>query len=517
MAHVVPRELLACYRPNTMFATRLRFSWPFCVAVACMLVSAVLSRSFFHLDEHYMTLEFAGVKLGRLTASGAPLEYGLKMRSWLLPALYTVLIRVMESMGLQNPFWQATLLRLGHGVLAMAATVALARHTVGENPWRRSWIWLYAFVPYLAVRTSAENLSGVLLAFAVLAGERGLEKRRVQDFCLSGVLFGLAFEVRYQVLFVVLGYALSVALRRASPSPKHLASLLVGGLSALALGACCNRWGYGSWEPPLCAYYTQNIVRGMADSFGREPWFAFAYLPLANLCAVSALVCMASAIFYVVKNPKTALSGPLMVGVLGQSVFAHKEERFLFPLLPFAVAASAWTLAQLAPRISAAWHTSSTALRCAAAPVAALLFALNLIPLLALTLLPVNWRGSVRTMEYVYNAQNAFGTRPVRIVDAAPNNVWHMRFYANPVWTRWKGERLHCPPTERTLVLVNPMQLRLPDTDANCTYTLGMTELELATPWVSRDTVERFAHAWPGKPLPTIDWQAVYELKPIAP
>ncbi len=196
-----------------------------------------------------MTLEFAGVKLGRLTPEQAPLEYGLKMRSWLLPALYTFLIRVMETLGVHNPFAQVTLLRVGHGAVSLAAIAFLMRHTLGEAHWRQSWVWLYAFVPYLAVRTSAENLTGALLAFGVLLAERSLRalhRSRQRDFWLSGLAFGLAFEARYQVLFIVLGYVLSVALRRSVPSPKHIAIVISGSLSALAIGALCNRWGYGS-------------------------------------------------------------------------------------------------------------------------------------------------------------------------------------------------------------------------------------------------------------------------------
>ncbi len=253
----------------------------------------------------------------------------------------------------------------------------------------------------------------------------------------------------------------------------------------------------------------------MADSFGLEPWFAFAYLPLGNLCVVSALACMITMLVYLRQHPKSALSGALIVGIVGQSLFGHKEERFVFPLLPFAMAASAHALPGLAERLDA-WLRDSRFVRWSLSPVLLLLVALNMVVLFALTLWPINWRGSVRTMQAVYNAQQS-DPRTLRVIDAAPNNVWHMRFYANPTWARWTGETLHCNHSERTLVLVNPLHLTLPDIDAECTYARLMTEFDLARPWLTPAQLQATAHALPGKPLPVIDWQAVYELSPANP
>jgi len=52
-----------------------------------MLLAAWRSAGYYHADEQFQTLEFAGAKLGLTPVEALPWEHRLRMRSWLQPGL----------------------------------------------------------------------------------------------------------------------------------------------------------------------------------------------------------------------------------------------------------------------------------------------------------------------------------------------------------------------------------------------------------------------------------------------
>src|SRR5438309_348816 len=68
------------------------------------------------------------------------------------------------------------------------------------------------FIPYLAVRTSSESLSGDFFAIGVAllmlgssAAEAGGRRFPIAALLTAGLCFGLAFDFRYQIAFAVAG------------------------------------------------------------------------------------------------------------------------------------------------------------------------------------------------------------------------------------------------------------------------------------------------------------------------
>lgn len=491
----------------------------FALALALTVAAAIFSASYFHPDEHFQTLEFASLKLGRATPATAVPEYVLKMRSWLLPFVDTMWVRLFEACGLRNPFTQVMMLRLLHGALSLSATVALMRSVFsdrdvsnGQKPeaWRWSWVWLFAFVPYLAVRTSAENVAGALFAWSFVMFERARTAQVMRPgraALLGGALLGMAFEVRFQILFLAAGYLLALIVRKRRVRLASAAWAAAGFVGAIALGALCNRWGYGSWEFPLLSYYTQNISKGMARSFGVEPWFAFSYLPIVNVCMPAAVLCIVAAAHFVYKHPRHALSCILTVGLVGQSVFSHKEERFLFPMIPVGLAAAAVSMTEVRGR----WQQLVQRLG-RAAWLPRVLFALacfaNALVMILLVFFPLNWRGSYRVHRVIDAASKEGSTR---VVDVA-GNASRMPFYSSVPWYA-PAPPLSCNGYHTTLVLVDALAPTLPAAEANCAYTLRMSELEMLAPVISSAMMTKFAHALPGKPAPKVRWHAVYALR----
>lgn len=302
---------------------------------AVVIVTAWFSNLFYFPDEHYQVLEFMSHRLGITPASALPWEFHQRIRPWLQPAIYTAIAVPLRSLGVSDMFTVAFILRLATGLFSVAALAVFARAllpTIANDEARRfflRYLPLFGFLPYLFVRTSSETFSAAFFALAIAAVLNNQSPRRM---ALAGLLCGLAFESRYQTALLGLGlFAWAALIARARIAA--LAAFIAGGLAALAIGALCDRWGYGAWVFPPFDYFNVNIIQGVAaKTFGREPIFAYLYLlPATGFFAIT-LVVMAAMLAMWIRNPRHAVTWATLPFVALHVLVAHKEARFLFPL-----------------------------------------------------------------------------------------------------------------------------------------------------------------------------------------
>jgi phosphatidylinositol glycan class B len=297
-----------------------------------VIVTAWFSDLFYFPDEHYQVLELMAFKLGITPASALPWEFAARIRPWTQPAIYYAIAAPLRALGVTDMFTVSFILRLTTGLFSVAALAAFARSllpTIQGDDARRFFIRylpLFGFLPYLFVRTSSETFSAAFIALALAAA---LNRR----LALAGLLCGLAFECRYQTALMGLGLFAWVAVI-ARARTRALAAFVGGGLAALVIGALCDRWGYGAWVFPPFDYFNVNIMQGVAArTFGREPVFAYLYLlPATGFFAIT-LVVMAAMLAMWLRNPRHAVTWMSLPFVALHVMVAHKEARFLFPLV----------------------------------------------------------------------------------------------------------------------------------------------------------------------------------------
>jgi GPI mannosyltransferase 3 len=335
----------------------LRFNEKALLALSLLIVvvTAFQSVTFFHPDEHFQILEFAGLKLGFTPVSALPWEFSAGIRPFLQPALCFAVIRGLQAIGIEDRFAFALALRVLFGTLYWMSIVWLFKAHERElfpidGRGRRSLYWaLFAgFLPYLAVRTSSETFSAALFALGtallvsklrtpVTHGAPLMPALGGSTALVAGCLLGLAFEARYQTAIMTLGLAGWLLSSRISRSSWFA---LTGGFGlALAAGAFCDRWGYGSWCFPAAAYFKANLLQGVAKLYGTSPFFGYLYLPVANIFAPVAVVLLLGLLLTWVRYPHHLLTWVTAPFVVVHSLLAHKEERFLFPIVPFALLA----------------------------------------------------------------------------------------------------------------------------------------------------------------------------------
>jgi phosphatidylinositol glycan class B len=402
-------------------------------SLVAVVVTSFFSVTFFHPDEEVQVLEFVGLKLGRTLSADLPWEFHDRMRPWLQPAAYYVLARGAKWFGVDDPFAQAFLFRLASGILAWVALGRILRTSLRWCDDRTAAlvqiraVTLLGLFPYLAVRTSSENVSCSLVTIGfcsvldALPGRpetapsaagpppRASLSRRVA-FSVGG-LFGLAFECRYQTAILVAGLVAWLCFFRRIRTQAAL-FLAAGIAAALALGLLVDRWGYGAWSFPPAPYFYRNVVDHVAARrFGVDPIYGYLYLLLANLFAPVVVVLMATIALTWTRHPKHPVTWTTLPYALVHCVLGHKEERFLFPMLLLTTAsvtlglsprrrASAlpgWLagVARLGDRVARRFWTAR------AGGWARLVVADNAFGLLLLAVYPLGWRPDLTFYEYV--------------------------------------------------------------------------------------------------------------------
>jgi phosphatidylinositol glycan class B len=385
-------------------------------------VTAYFSVTFFHPDEHFQVLEFVGYKLGTTTSAELTWEFHCRMRPWLQPGAYYAIARGAEILGVRDAFAIAFLLRLASGILAWTAIVCMVRTALrwSIDPATRlaqlRVTTLLGFLPYLSVRTSSENVSCslVTIGFCVVVDAlRATSQLPAKVALIAGMLFGLAFESRFQTAILVAGLLAWLCVFRRIRAGSLLA-FAGGGTAALLLGLFFDRWGYGEWTFPPYHYVRRNLIDRVASSqFGVDPFYGYLYLLLSNVFAPVVLGLMVGLILTWVRRPKHPVTWLTLPYAAIHCALAHKEERFFFPML--LVSTTSVTLG-LSPAhrlsrlpgllVGLARHADGLARRiweCRRSPLFSFVAAVNLLGLVLLAVYPLGWRPDVNFYDYVYH------------------------------------------------------------------------------------------------------------------
>jgi len=321
----------------------------FLLLAVLVLVNAWTSYDFYEYDEHFQVIEFGGSKLGIVPTQNLPWEYEAGIRPWLQPVLFAGLCKMLQFSGIDNRFLWTFFFRLfcaAWGFYAMLCVYRMGAAWLKDESARRNCLILcttLGFLPFLLVRTSSENMSTSFFTIGMallLKNHYGhYPNRRVVSpglWLLSGLMLGLAFQFRYQTVIMTGGLCLWL-LFIARTRWKHIGLLSVGFLFSIGIGLVADRYGNGIWTFPFFDYFRVNLLENKTADFGTDPFWAYFYLPLANVFAPIAVVLLVSLLILWMQKPKHALTWITLPFFVFHCFIGHKEERYLFPMLPAAI------------------------------------------------------------------------------------------------------------------------------------------------------------------------------------
>ncbi|HSA33891.1 MAG TPA: hypothetical protein P5077_09225 [bacterium] len=263
-------------------------------------------------------------------------EWSEGVRSYVLPALLAGSYRLLDLVGVRDPYMLAAglkgmlaLLHAGGWVfLFLFLAIFLTRFSailvaVGSG-------LLYAGI-FASVRTLGETVSMPFLLGALYFAARALDEDRGARAVFAGLLAGIAFAIRFQTLFFSAGLGLVlllVARRRRAVVPFFVA----GFAGILILTGLVDLFVWGGFLRSVVKYFDFNVLQDGASRFGRETWtYYFTTFPKLYpwLLIVPALV---AAVIGICFRRTAMLVVPLAFYVLPHLMTPHKEVRFLFPV-----------------------------------------------------------------------------------------------------------------------------------------------------------------------------------------
>lgn len=372
---------------NWFDSTRLDLKWTFLWLVCFRLVDALLVRTYFNPDEYWQSLEVAhhmAFGHGHLTWEWQP---GARIRGFAHPLVFAALYRLLALLGLDTRDMIAAAPRLLQGLFAAVAdlyTYRLARRLFGEvaGKWALFASLANWFVFYCMVRTFSNSIEASLATVAFyywpwradpVAGLGPWTSRQ------TAVVFGsLAFLMRPSsgVLWLWLGCQHLWLLFRAQPRWLSLALGFVGEAAAIGLffiagGVLIDRCFYGVWTCVPLNFVRFNALSGGSRLYGVNHW-SYYITEAYPVMLLSMLPLSCLGIAWAGGDRRTHPACLVAVVTAVYSLTAHKEYRFVLPVLPLLLVYAGHALAVLQtkhleehPRSTTSSVTSATPRRSA--------------------------------------------------------------------------------------------------------------------------------------------------------
>ena len=317
----------------------------YCALLLFRCLTSLCLRTYFNPDEPWQSLEvalsYASPPLGHRTWEWQP---AARIRSHAHVAPFILLYQLLHAI---PPFLQSHSLylhspRLLQSLLVAAADVrlyALAARLWGE-PAARWALLCYEcnwFLCYAMTRTYSNSMEAALAVIAMSywpwpsAKTDAVSERRALLFA------ALACCVRPTSLHIWLPLA-AYHCYCLLPQPRRLFSFILsaGSIFALVLGLSLllDRLLYGEWTVPAVNFFRLNSLTSLSSLYGTHPfhWYLTEALP-ATLTLLLPLA--GRAVWRWREEAAVCLMAGLVAwSVAVHSVNAHKEYRFLLPVLP---------------------------------------------------------------------------------------------------------------------------------------------------------------------------------------
>ncbi len=382
----------------------------FFVAIIIYAITAFYSTGYYHADEHYQIIEFAGAKLGTNAAHEQAWEFEAASRQTIQPAICYVVFAALKIINISDPYVKALILRFITAILALGIIQFFVRtflFSVKEK-YQKVYIFLSYFLwflPAINIRFSGETWSGLLFLLALAITQSKLYRK----YFIVGAVLGLAFLFRFQTIFLSLGLVVFLLVAEKISIKNLLRIVLAGGLIQL-LGIAIDTWFYGKFVVTTWEYFNKQIVEDIASEFGTEPWYFYLKEMITAPFWVFGVIIAVSFTFVLIKSPRNILIWCIIPFVLIHSLVAHKEVRFLLPLvnlIPLLI-----VLGFQKMKFDLIFSVNSKALKFLTFAFITIVFVLNFVALTAFSLKPA---GNGK-MEISHFLATKYPEKPVRLI-----------------------------------------------------------------------------------------------------
>ncbi len=313
-------------------------TYPFVLLLAAVIyiTTAYNSHGFFHADEHYQIIEFAGLKLGTNSPDELAWEYKAHIRPAIQPTICFFVLKTLKSFTIENPYYQAFILRFLTAILSLLTIHFFVKQTEKQfdnlNIRKVYWYLSYFlwFIPLISVRFSSETWSGILFLLAMAIHYHSMPNT-IKPYLL-GIVLGFSFLFRFQIAFAIVGFVLwlfFIDKQRISYLLKMAVALLI----ILTFGILIDSWFYQEMVFTPWKYFYTTILDHTAPEFENYKWYYYVNKLVSYPSYFIGLPLAFAFIILIIYKPRNLLLWCVIPFMLVHSIVPHKEERFLFPVV----------------------------------------------------------------------------------------------------------------------------------------------------------------------------------------
>jgi len=321
------------YKLTNLLTSKTLICFLFIIAFLERIIMAIIRSGYNHPHEIYRVLEPARKFI--FGSSVSIYEFDLKMLSYIPVLFHTIIIKALILSGVENPLYQTKILRLFYASLSMITVYGLyfCLKKFTNKKWAASgllyvvlWFPFSYWQIHLFENILVSNILFLLIIF-YLVQENKL------SFALNlfaGTLLGLMFFIRFQSAFIPILFLIITVLDRRY---KAIIPAISGFIVALiAFGYIDSLYGIPFLEAPFKNFDFNIMHSGATRNFGAQsPIYYFThmfkfYSPLIFIILIPAIYSGS----FVAKRISFLALGYLLI----HTIIAHKEFRFIFPILP---------------------------------------------------------------------------------------------------------------------------------------------------------------------------------------
>jgi len=319
-----------------MIRSDRRLRWLLLGSLFVQLVMCITAIGIYHPDQHFQLIEFSSAQLHK--PFGYVWEYDAHIRPTIQVYLFSAYRIGCGWLGIQDPFLQMTILQVlfGGALFVLYNAIVLWYFRQGERRILYAVLFILNFswwMTYTRTLFSSEMLSSLLFFGAVFLYVLKNGTRRWWIPLLTGFLFSLSFYVRFQTAFAILGFGCWMLFFERKY--YKLTPLIAGFIIGFALNIELDHGFYHQWILTPYTYYKVNIIQGKAASFGTDSFLVYIgeLMGITFAPPISILLLFFAFRAAIVKKLADPFSLTIIFFIVGHCIVAHKEDRFLFPVL----------------------------------------------------------------------------------------------------------------------------------------------------------------------------------------
>lgn len=310
-------------------------------ALLIRLLAAIFSRGFGMHDDHFLVIEPAqawaeGINYQNWLPGGRT-EVQPDGHSLLYSGLHYYFFRLCDSLGLENPQVKMFIIRLIHALFSMLVVslgIKITRKISGvEDAKMAGWLLaLLWFFPMLSVRNLVEIVCIPFLMASIwqlLKAEDAAKPWRY--YLLAGLIIGIGFSIRFQTAVFISGIGLVLLLLK-----RWQAAFIFSLGVILAIIPVQGAIDYLVWGFPFAEFseYVRYNLEA-ANDYITGPWYNYVLLLAGILLPPVSLFLLSG--FIKVWKRHLLIWLPTLLFIVFHSVFPNKQERFVFPVIPFVI------------------------------------------------------------------------------------------------------------------------------------------------------------------------------------